>query len=292
MRISIYALSILLFTLLMCERSSAPITGSQKENSGIEQKSNESYPNGGLSDTTKVLFIGNSLTYFNNMPNMVQQIAQKAGKMILAESATISGLALRHIVNNTSIHNKIRSNDWDYIILQSDDISAFPDMYTIELNTLSTFMKIIAENNESTKIIYQMIWGLRNGVNVQELNGEFVYYSYWDYIVKIYNGTIYIADNKNLIISPVGWAWRQCRMENPEIELFSSDNAHPSYKGSYLCAAVHYAILFQEDCSENPYNGDLSEQEASSLRSIASSIVLNNLDTWNRKESTGIHEQY
>jgi len=239
-------------------------------------------------DSANILFIGNSLTFYNNMPDIFKKISEESGKNVNVESATIGGIALRNLINRPSITDKIKSNYWDFIILQSDDISAFPDMYDIEISTLRKFEDIIYKNCISTKIIYLMVWGLRNGVTIQELSGETVYYSYLDYLNKIYNGTLYIANEMDIIISPVGWAWKEIRNQYPEIELFSSDNAHPGYNGSYLCAAVHYSIIFQESCVNINYNGNLDENTGKILRSCASEVVLDNLDTWNISVSTGI----
>ena len=265
---------------------------SYKKTTDYQQKK---IPNDGhnsvLSDSLEslnILFIGNSLTYYNNMPEMFGKMAEASGKSVNIESATIGGIALRHLIGRSRIIEKIKSKYWDFIILQSDDISAFPDMYDIEIVTLQRFKNVIFDNCSNTKIIYLMVWGLRNGVNIQELNGEFVYYSYLDYINKIYNGTLYIADETDLIISPVGWAWKEVRNQYPEIELFSSDNAHPGYNGSYLCAAVHYSIIFQESSVNVDYNGNLSESTAKILRNCASSVVLDSLNVWNIFVSTGI----
>lgn len=237
---------------------------------------------------TKILFVGNSLTFFNDMPDMVQQMANNAGKDVLVDEATVAGIALRHLVNNEMVIEKINSQAWNYVVLQSDDITAFPDMYDIEIDVLNTFADYILSNNSSSEIIYKMVWGLRNGVTVEELNGEIVYYSYEEYMDKIYDGTLYVANQVGLAISPVGWTWKKVRQEHPDIELFGSDNAHPSYNGSYLTAAVHYASIFKESCINNSFNGDLTSVEAMILRTAASNMVLDSLDLWNLHASTGI----
>jgi hypothetical protein len=241
-------------------------------------------------DDTKILFIGNSLTFYNDMPDMLEQMAIEAGKSVLVEQATLAGVALRSMVNNEMVIDKINSLAWDYVILQSDDITAFPDMYNIEINTLNTFVNRIISNNESTKIIYKMVWGLRNGVTIQELNGELVYYSYEQYMRKIYDGTLYIAEQAGVEISPVGWTWKEVRNNYPDIELFASDNAHPSYLGSYLTAAVHYTSIFKETCVNNNYIGNLSQDIAFELQTKASSMVLDSLHLWNMNSVTGIIE--
>ena len=282
-------LFILSLLLIGCKESFSPVVTENKPTLNDKPENSDSPAPSNIPDTTKVLFIGNSLTYFNNMPDMVKQLAEMTDKKVFINKATIGGVPLRNMVNNSFIINKINSDDWDYVVLQSDDITAFPDMYNSEINTLTTFKTRILNNNSSTKIIYLMVWGLRNGRTLTELNGEIVTYSYTEYMQKIYDGTLYVANETDLIISPAGWTWKEVRDNHPEIELFSSDNAHPSYKGSYLCAAVHYSVIFKESCANIQYNGNLSSEEASILRSTASSMVLENLDLWNLSGPNGIY---
>jgi hypothetical protein len=44
----------------------------------------------------EVLFIGNSLTYFNQQPDIVRRLAEAAGRSIFVEEATVPGVALDH----------------------------------------------------------------------------------------------------------------------------------------------------------------------------------------------------
>ena len=209
---------VFILVLNMCSESTSYKQNSDEVNKEFAINDSNSHHQD-PTDSLKILFIGNSLTFYNNMPGMFEALSNGAGKKVIVETATIGGLALRHLINRSIIIEKIQSDAWDYIILQSDDISAFPDMYNIEIATLRRFKNIINSNYSNTKMIYLMVWGLRNGVNIQELNGEMVYYSYLDYINKIYDGTLYIADEMKMVISPVGWAWKNVRQEYPNIEL-------------------------------------------------------------------------
>jgi len=228
-----------------------------------------------------ILFIGNSLTYFNDMPEMVSRLALEAGKDIDVDSKTFPGRALRQIVNSASLKIKINERKWDYVILQSDDITAFPDMYHIEENTLQQLKEMIHESSPSAQIVYLMVWGLRNGIRIQELDGQMVYYSFETYAQKIYDGTLHLAQKLDLVIAPAGQAWCRVRDQYPDIELFSSDNAHPSKYGSYLCASVYYSVIFQDDCTNLNYRNSITAADARCLRSAASSAVLENLELWN-----------
>ena len=51
------------------------------------------------SGQTKVLFIGNSFTYVNNMPGMFNAMCQAAGKNVYVDSYTAGGQYVDYFVN-------------------------------------------------------------------------------------------------------------------------------------------------------------------------------------------------
>ena len=66
-----------------------------------------------------VLFIGNSYTYANNMPQMVSDIALSFGDTLNFESSTPGGATFNVHSTNTNTLNKLSQLPWDYIVLQA-----------------------------------------------------------------------------------------------------------------------------------------------------------------------------
>ena len=231
----------------------------------------------------KILFIGNSLTYFNNMPQIFANLAITSGQEVYVDQVTLGGMPLRQLVDDQLVIDKISEMAWDYIVLQSDDITAFPDMYSIEINTLDAFKRIIKQNNPFAHIIYTMIWGLRDGVTLKELNGQVVYYSYQEYMRKIYEGTLNVANAASLMIAPVGWGWHSAILDDAENKplLFYRDGAHPSLHGSYLMACIMNSIIFQNTDTSIGFYSDIPVEKAKYYQQIAVSTVFENLDLWN-----------
>src|SRR5688572_1965497 len=65
------------------------------------------------------LFIGNSYTYFNNLPQLVQSLASANSDTLYADSNTPGGYTLQnHFANSTTLA-KINSYPWDHVILQA-----------------------------------------------------------------------------------------------------------------------------------------------------------------------------
>jgi hypothetical protein len=231
----------------------------------------------------KVLFIGNSLTYSNGMPQLFDSLVKASGKEVYVDQATKSGKRLHQLLNDPTVIDKINEKPWDYVVLQSDDITAFPDLYDYEVSTVEAFKDIILQNNPASQIIYTMIWGLRDGVTVLELNGQYVYYSYEEYMNKIYEGTLFVADATNLMIAPVGWAWYSAVLDDPANKplLFDSDGAHPSLHGSYLMACVMNAVIFLNSDSAIEYYSALPVEKAIYYQQKAVTTVFDSLELWN-----------
>ncbi len=233
--------------------------------------------------TVKVLFIGNSLTFGNNMPDIFNNLSINAGKDVYVDQITPSGVSLNfHSYNKESI-DKINEQKWTYIILQSNDITAFPDMYNDEVANINRLKNHIKRNNEKTKIIYLMVWSLRDGWNGIELNGEKVFYSYEEYMNKIYNGTIYISEQCDVIIAPVGWIWKHIIEEKPEIKsnLFAPDGAHPALYGSYITAYTYFVTIFLEELHVSIQSIDIPTEIQMYFQAAVNPIVLDHLELWN-----------
>ncbi|MCP4219001.1 MAG: hypothetical protein GY765_30485 [bacterium] len=239
----------------------------------------------------KVLFIGNSLTYYNSMPILFSKLAEAAGKEIYTDQATPGGVPLTYHADSNDTSQKIRSQQWDYVNLQAGDITAFPDMYGEAVTTVNRLGDQIHVNNPDSKILFQMVWGFKNGVTIRELNGENVFYSYDEYQRKIHDGTIYVANETGTTVSPVGWAWHAVVEERPQLELFDVDKSHPSLKGSYLAACVFYVVIFNESVTGVPYYNQLSEEEAVYLQGVASATVLDDMEKWNILKKDGAEAQ-
>ena len=89
-----------------------------------------------------------------------------------------------------------------------------------------------------------------------------------------------MTQDNNAIISPVGRVWRYLRTNSPNIELYSSDNSHPSLAGSYAAAcAMYVAILRKDPTSITNYCG-LDQNTAQIIQNAAKIVVFDNQSTW------------
>jgi hypothetical protein len=136
-------------------------------------------------------------------------------------------------------------------------------------------MNAVLSANDAAKIVYFLDYSMKEG-----LYWYGKYYSYDASQQMLYDGTLLLAEALDLPIAPVGWAWNAVMEERPDLNLYASDNAHPSYLGSYLGAAVYFATIFQESPLGNSYDGAADSDAADYLQSVASDVVLDSLPLW------------
>ncbi len=239
-------------------------------------------PIGTADDTAiKILFIGNSLTYFNGQPHLFWYMANAAGKKLYVDQATIPSAQLYHHLESDFTKRKIKAQKWDFVILQEAiGELAFPDYHQEMIAIIQVLKNDILANNPQTKIIYFLPWASQGGV-LSNLR----FYTYAEFQKLLKDGAVAIARKMDLIVAPVGWAWYQVIQEKPEILLFNLDGSHPAPEGSYLSAGVYYATIFQETVVNNPYETLLDKSLANYLQEIASKTVLDSLDYWNIKKT-------
>ncbi|HSF38638.1 MAG TPA: hypothetical protein VLT87_02530, partial [Thermoanaerobaculia bacterium] len=74
----------------------------------------------------RVLFLGNSLTYSNDLPGIVQAFAKARGQEIYVDSVTLGGANLEDLWDDGSALDAIAKGNWNVVVLQQGPSSA-PD---------------------------------------------------------------------------------------------------------------------------------------------------------------------
>jgi len=245
-----------------------------------------SYFSFGQTDTLRVLFLGNSYTSVNNLPNFVNSLSATNNKILITDLNTPGGYTLeQHSSNSTSLQ-KIRKGNWDFVVLQEQ--SQIP---TIEFHKENSMYPATRRLNDSikkynpcAKTLFYMTWGRRFGGQQCDDSGiycspDFVDFTHMqDSLESAYWG---ITQELNAQVAPVGIAWKKAITEQ-DIVLHSSDNSHPNYSGTYLAACVFHSLIWNTNSFENPFIGNLDEEMAQLLQSIADSIVFHSSNGWNR----------
>jgi len=238
-----------------------------------EQPSRSEVPEPAVPDSTSmnILFIGNSITYYNDMPTIFRNMANASGKNINVEKWVQGGVILGYFALNANAEQIINQKKWDYVILQDGDYHIiYPEDHPRLAGYVYTLRNLILKNNPNTKILFHLLHALKDGITHDN-----VYYDYTTFTQKIIEGTKAFARYANLTLAPVGIAWNYIVVNKPSINLYDSDGMHPSYAGSYLIASVYYSAIFKQSSVGNAYIGSLSSENARIIQTKASETVLN-----------------
>lgn len=202
-----------------------------------------------FSQTKSILFIGNSYTYCNDgVDQMLKNMAFDSGDTIYTEAFTIGGATFSQFCSNPETFARISSRDWDYVVLQEQSqLPSFPPSQ-VE-NECYPYAKQLCDsiraNSECTQILFFMTWGRKNGDSYNCANYPPLC-TYEGMQQRLFESYTEMGNDNNAIAVPVGMAWKYVRDNYPEINLYQSDESHPSLEGTYLAALCFYRAIFGE----------------------------------------------
>ncbi|WP_158961279.1 DUF4886 domain-containing protein [Myroides fluvii] len=226
-----------------------------------------------------VYFIGNSYTYYNDLPLLTQKVAHSAGDFLDFEQTTAGGASLQNHLYNEVVTTKINSKAWDYVVLQEQSQRpALNDSYTFPY--AAALNERIKNSSPCAKTLFYMTWGYKTG-DPSNCNAGLTYMcTYEGMDDKIYDSYMRLALENQAHVSPVGNVWRKIRQQYPAYELYDRDNSHPSPLGSMVAAYTFYTVIFKKDPTLTTFNGTLSAEQALNIKRIVKETVYDDFEKW------------
>lgn len=185
----------------------------------------------------RVLFLGDSLTYYNEgIWVHLEKLAAATDPAIRIETgkSTFGGAYLHRLWDRREPLEAIRSKRYDVVILQED----LPETTVADFREYAAkFVKEIRE--QGARPVLLMAWDYpRLG---------------WITMDEIAAAHYALSRELSVDVIPVGFAWRRSAKARPDVQLYAPDREHPSVAGTYLAACVVYAALFRRDPSGLSY---------------------------------------
>lgn len=203
-----------------------------------------------------ILFVGNSLTFYNNaiythLRKLLMAKDPATRQKIFLKSMTISGAWLADHAGG--LKQMLDSRPWDVIVLQGRSREAIePDTADEFRATLGAFAEKIRSHGAEPVLF--MTWAYADRPEMTSALAET--------LAKLSN-------EMNLMVIPVGLAFSEALRAIPGVELHDPDGIHPSLTGTYLAAAVFYASLYATSPLELDYDAGLDQELARKLREVA-----------------------
>ena len=204
----------------------------------------------------RVLFVGNSLTADNSLPELVHDFAASddGADPIFAVQYVAGSWTFRQAARDEGLEALLRDVDWDVVVLQENGgVASHRAVWPREMFPAArTLDRTIAAAGARTVLF--MTWGRREVFAPMQ--------------ATIAEGYLRLGAELQAATAPVGLAWAEALQRRPGLELWAADDYHPSPAGSYLAAAVFYAVLSGRDPAASDFSGGLPSAEARFLRQV------------------------
>ncbi len=233
--------------------------------------------------TRRALFLGNSYTAANSLPQMVANMANSTGDTLLFDSNTPGGFRFQAHVSNALSLAKIAAGNWHYVVLQEQSqLPSFPEAQVqTEVYPFARALDSLTQwHNPCAETVFYMTWGRKNGdANNCPIWPPVCTYSGMDSLLSLRYQTM--ANQNQAIVSPVGAVWKYLRTHAPQIELYEADESHPSVAGTYAAAVGFYTCFFRQNPELIAFNATLPPNTAQTIRQAAKTVVYDSLINWN-----------
>jgi hypothetical protein len=227
----------------------------------------------------KVLFIGNSLTFFNDLPKMVKLMAETGKHRMSYEMYAPGGYTLSQHAQDVQVMERIEKGIWDYVVLQAQSSQTAYAETELEQQVYPYAQKLctaIRQANPQAQIISYTTMAHRNGFSDQQDMS-----AYEDMQQKVIGTYTFMAKDNYTLLAPVGQAWQKVRTDYPGLDLYY-DDIHPNKAGTYLAACVFYDVLFQSNSSGSSYTGTIPRSTAGILQKAADETCSTTDWNWER----------
>lgn len=236
-----------------------------------------------FSQTNRILFIGNSYTYVNNLPEMLYNIAITTNDTIVFEMSAPGGYTFKKHTQDPNTLRRIVEGKWDYVVLQEQSqLPSFPiNQVLLECFPFArTLDSLINEyNGPCVETVFYITWGRKDG-DAQNcpMWPPVCTYQGMDSLLNM--RYMMMARDNDAIVSPVGAVWKYIRTNHPSIELYSGDGSHPSLTGTYAAALTFYTTILRKNPKLTKYNPQIPQSEIINIKNAVYSAVYQNLSSW------------
>ncbi len=219
----------------------------------------------------RVLFVGNSYTYVNDLPAMLVQMAVRSrpSVAIAAESVTVGGATLQSHWESTGAQARVREARWDAVVLQGQSVEPLwqPAVFGAHADRFGALATEV-----SARPLWFATWARRAGdaIYAETFSGG----TFDTMTMRLESGYAMAQTRNGGALVRVGEAWRRSLAERPALALHSDDGSHPTVAGTYLAACVFYGELVGgELTTDSEFAAGLSAVDAAALRATAASVT-------------------
>ena len=207
----------------------------------------------------KILIIGNSRTYWHQMPTMVRRIGDSAKLPVRLDITTLAwgGASFETNWNNAEVQRALGQR-WDQIILQPES-RVETDIHTHESFAAYGAKLIQAGRSTNSPVALVINWGY----------GEVLYGGYPPetrqlYIQRIEDAERTLASDDGAQVIDTSAVWEKVHAAAPDLQLYEDGN-HPTVYGSYLSALMLEGFLAGGEATKTSYDPPDANKDSTAI---------------------------
>jgi hypothetical protein len=231
------------------------------------------------SDPQRVLFIGNSYTGVNKLPEVFLEVVKSSGRPApVVKSSTPGGRTLKQHLAIAGSMKLVDEGNWDVVVLQGQ--SQEPAIAEADEAVRKEFLESAAElcrrvraKSPKAKICFYETWarhpdywkaakkGPDVGANPKEMQAR----------LRKWYGVV-AKDNAAMFV-PCGDAWELNYASAAPVRLHTSDHSHPEFVGTYLNALIFFGKIYEAKAPAPKWCGKLDEAQAKLMQGFAAQVL-------------------
>jgi len=230
-------------------------------------------------DPQRVLFIGNSYTGVNKLPDVFLEVVKSGGRPApVVKSSTPGGRTLKQQLGIVPSMKLIDEGGWDVVVLQGQ--SQEPAIAENDETVRKEFLESAAElcrrvraKSPKAKIFFYETWARHPDYWKAAKKGPDVGADPKEMQVRLRKWYGIVAKDNGATFVPCGDAWELNYASSAPLRLHTSDHSHPEFVGTYLNALIFFGKIYEVKAPAPKWLGKLDEAQAKLMQGYAAQVL-------------------
>jgi len=213
-----------------------------------------------------VLFIGNSYTSYNELADVVSDIAKANGTRLGVEVIAPGGFKLEDHAATRSTLDSLESGKYDFVVIQEQ--SMMPASKYFESSTIPNAKALaVTAQRAGSEVIFYQTWAHRSG-------NATIDHSYDSMRLALVDAYEALGRRNRARVAPAGAAMH-IAFNTPSLNsvpLYDPDGSHPAPAGTYVAAYAIAGTIIGTELVEAPAT-IVSQEVANDLRTAANQAL-------------------
>jgi hypothetical protein len=230
-------------------------------------------------DPQRVLFIGNSYTGVNKLPDVFGEVVKSAGRKVPEiKSATPGGRTLKQQLGLVASMKLIDEGGWDVVVLQGQSqepaIAEKDEVVRKEfVESATELCRRVRAKSPTARIYFYETWARHPGYWASTKKGPDVGADPKEMQARLRKWYGVAAKENTAMVVPCGDAWELNYASAAPIRLHQKDNSHPEFIGTYLNALIFYGKIYGVKAPAPKWMGKLDEAQATLMRGYSAQVL-------------------